>query len=110
MQIIFGKEVADQVRDRYTVLELETFDIAGKGPTTAYCVLDAAKVVIAEMPDLERLTMLHQAVVDGWNRKDFSTVAQGIEHIYGKFGGQLDSFYDELTNRMSLREQHLGQA
>jgi hypothetical protein len=106
MQIIFGKEVAEQVRERHTVLELETFDIAGSGPTTAYCVLDAAQVVLAEMPDMERLVTLHQAVTDAWNRQDYSTVVHGIEHIYGKFGGQLDTYYDELNKR--IKEQNLA--
>lgn len=105
MQIIFGKEIVAQVRERHTCLELETFEVAGQGPITAYCVLDAAHVVLSEMPDLERLTTLHQAIVDAWNRKDYGTVTHGIEHVYGKFGGQLDTFYDELNKR--IKEQNL---
>jgi hypothetical protein len=106
MQIILGKEIADEVRTRHMVLELETFDVPEKGLTTAYCVLQSEKLVISELPDMERLLALHQAVVDAWNRGDYSTVSHGIEHIRGKFGGELDTFYDELEKR--IREQQLG--
>jgi hypothetical protein len=100
MQIIFGKEIADQVREKHLVAELETFPSG-----TAYCVLEPPPM--SEMPDVERLMGLHQAIVDAWNRKDYGTVEFGIEHVHGKFGKQLDSFYDVLTDRM--KEMKIGQ-
>jgi hypothetical protein len=93
MQIIFGKEVADQVRTKHLVAELDTFPEG-----TAYCVLEL--LPMEDLADLDRLMGLHQAVVDAWNKQDYSTVAFGIEHVYGKFGGQLDSFYDVLKDRL----------
>ena len=94
MYIIIGKENADMVRDRYPVMELETL-----AQGTAYCVLPIESIV-QDMPDMERLSGLHHAVVEAWNRGDYSTVLFGIEHVYGRFGGELDSFYDVLKDRI----------
>lgn len=99
MQIIIGTEIAEKLRKKYTICELETFDIGGI-MTIAYCVLPAESISLTEIPDLDRLCKLHQAVIDALNRKDFLTVAHGIEHLRGHFGGELDTFYDVLTERM----------
>jgi hypothetical protein len=103
MHIILGKENAEFLRQRHVVLELETFCLPNKDPVTAYCVVPA-ETIFGEMQDMERLQGLHQAVVDAWNRKDYSTVAFGIEHLRGKFGGELDSFYHILLQ--AIKEKH----
>ena len=64
MHIILGKENAEELRNRHIVLELESFaGLPGKDIVTAYCVLPA-EAIFADMPDIERLQRLHQAVVD----------------------------------------------
>lgn len=100
MHIIFGTDVAEQLKDRHIVLELETFQVENRPPTTAYCVVQAESIALGEMPDIERYSRIHQALVDAWNRKDYVTVAEGIAHLKGKFGGELDSFYEILEDRM----------
>ena len=104
MNIILGKENATILRDRHVVLELETFQLPEKDPITAFCVVPA-EAIFADMPDMVRLQGLHQAVVDAWNRKDYSTVEYGIEHLHGKFSGELDSFYDILLQAIKEKQQ-----
>lgn len=100
MQIIFGKQVAEELRKNHTVLELESFDVGGV-MMPAYCVLMPESITVSEMPDLDRLCRLHQALVDALNRKDYATVTHGIEHLKGKFSGELDSFYSVLEERIA---------
>lgn len=100
MHIIFGSDVAEQLRDRHIVLELETFQVEDRDPVTAFCVVQAESIALGEMPDIERYSRIHQAVVDAWNRQDYVTVAEGVAHLKGKFGGELDSFYEILEDRM----------
>jgi hypothetical protein len=45
MEIIFSREVAEGLRERYTVLELETFDVEGKTLET-FCVVPAEKLMM----------------------------------------------------------------
>lgn len=105
MYIIFGKENAETLRERHIVLELETF--AGENqdpPKTAYCVVQPGSIALGHFPDIDRFSSLHQATVDAWNRQDYSTVKEGIGHLTGQFGGELDSFYDILTQRIAEKE------
>jgi hypothetical protein len=94
MHIIFGQDV-EEIRQKHLVLELETFIVAGK-PTTAYCLVPPESIKVEEMPDLARYKGIHEALIDALNRKDWSTVSEGITHLRGKFNGELDSFYDIL--------------
>ena len=100
MHIIFGTAIADELRQKHTVLQLESFPGVDGEPVTAYCVVTPESIIMTEMPDLERLKRLHQAVVDAWNRQDYHTVMNGIEHLHGRFGGELDSFYSILEERI----------
>jgi len=105
MYIIFGKSQAEALRERHIVLELETFQIEGHNePQTAYCVVQPESIALGQMPDIERLSGLHQATVDAWNRKDYATVTEGIAHLKGSFGGELDSFYVILEDRIKEME------
>ncbi len=101
MHIIFGKEVADELREKYTVLELESFDVGDGLKSTAYCVLNAENVNLSEMPDMPRLCKLHQALIDALHAEKFDTVTELIGHLKGKFNGEMDSFYDILAERIS---------
>ena len=96
MQIIMGKENAALLRERYTLLELETFEWSG----TAYCVLAPEDIALTDMPDLERLCRLHQALIDALNRGDYATVSEALPHLIGRFSGSVDTFYDIIGQRI----------
>lgn len=101
MYIIFGHKAAEELRKKYFVMQLESFMAQGV-EHTAFCVLKPESVVMTDMHDMERLGRLHQAVVDAWNRSDYTTVTQGMSHLKGKFSGELDSFYEELEKRIAI--------
>jgi hypothetical protein len=106
MNIIFGKEIADELRKRHTVLELETFaDPEGK-PYTAYCVLPQEALPITEMHDLDRLCRLHEGLVTALNEKRYPMVLECISHLRGSFSGEMDSFYKVISDRISKINQH----
>lgn len=100
MHIIFGKEVADEIRQKHLVLELETFEIQGE-TKTAYCVIQSGSITMEDMPDIERLSKLHSTLIAALHRNDWATVSEGISHLRGKFGGELDSFYAILDERIA---------
>jgi hypothetical protein len=103
MHIVMGDEYIDELRERHLVLQLETFEAsysASLKKVTAYCVVPQEAIPLQEMPHIERLSAIHQAVVDAWNKQDYRTVENGIEHLKGHFNGELDSFYDILLDRI----------
>jgi len=109
MNIIFGTEMAQQAQDRYTVLELDTFCLL---PTdqivTAYCLVET--VPITEMPAVESLKDLHQNLMAEYRKQNWRYCEDAIAHLTGKWGGELNSFYTELYQRIQgLKQEDLSE-
>lgn len=97
MQIILGSEAADRLRENYTVLELETFHHQGQD-ITAYCVVN--QVPIHELPHLDEHKRLHADFIHELKIGNHEYCINALEHLHGKFNGELDSFYDIISERI----------
>ena len=107
MNIIFGTEMAQQAQERYTVLELDTFNLL---PTreivTAYCLVET--IPIEEMPAIESLKDMHSSLMAEYRKRNWQYCEDAIAHLTGKWHSELNSFYTELYQRiLSLKEQNL---
>jgi hypothetical protein len=98
MQIIFHRHIAEELRKRYTVLDLEEFDVDGQ-KVEAFCVIPAEKIGLGEMCFLEINVKKHADFVSFARAKDYESCRTLVGDLYGKFGGELDSFYDEIMSR-----------
>lgn len=105
MQIIFGRKVADEIKQRYTVLELETLEVRDGEKLEAFCVVSADRIPMEEMPDLEQYIRLHGEYIYALNRKNYRICNDLHKHLYGRFGGELDTFYDEIQRRINLEQE-----
>ncbi len=99
MQLIFGRENADVLRSRYTVLELETLTVNDK-TLDVFCVVPAEKIAIGEITTIENTTKLHNDFVQAIKDQDYNLCKNLYIHLVGKFGGELDSFYEEIIKRI----------
>jgi hypothetical protein len=97
MQIIWDPTVVDQLRKSQTILELETFQVEDKS-LTAYCVLPADKV-LNELSTLDHYMGLHNGFVQALKENNQQLCNELAEHLLGRFGGELDSFYNEIVAR-----------
>jgi hypothetical protein len=109
MLVVFGKENADKLKDRMTILELDTFMQDGlKEPVTAYAVLQFEDIPLDEIPQIENMTNLHNTMWEEYRARRFNFCEQAMEHLRGKWKGGLDSFYDEFSSRIkNLQESQL---
>jgi len=87
------------VQDRYLVLELDTFRIQDK-IVPSWCVIDAGDIPLAEMTELAHFKEQHENLIKNYKKGDLNFVEQMLEHVKGKFGGSVDSFYTELYARL----------
>lgn len=98
MQIIFGDH-EQKIRDRFTVLELDTFQTADSSrPIQTWCVIET--VPLAEIPMLEQLKILHQNLMAEYRKQNWQFCINALQHLQGKWNGEMDSFYDDLAARI----------
>lgn len=98
MNIVIGREVAEQLGEKYTVLPLETFTRDGVF-VEAYCVIPAEKINLGEMMFLEENVRLHNGFLEAYKEENWERMREIDEHLRGKFGGEVDTFYEELLSR-----------
>lgn len=98
MQVIFSRPAAEQLKERYTVLELETFLVEGTVLET-FCVVPAEKMNLGDLPNLDSHIKMHGELIEQLKVKNYQFCADAIEHLMGKFGGELDSFYEIVLER-----------
>jgi hypothetical protein len=98
MNIILGREPAEKLKENYTVLELETFEHNGE-KVTAFCVVN--QVPVMELPSLEQHKKLHETFIAEYNAGNYSFCKDVVEHLIGRFGGELDSFYQTLLDKIA---------
>lgn len=110
MKIIFGKNSAELADKRLTVLELDTFFQVGlEEPITAYAVMDTSNVGIHQFATLKSFTELHNQMLIEYRKQNFKYCEDALEHLTGKWGGDLDSFYEEFGKRIqTLKKEKLG--
>ena len=98
MNIIIGETAAEKLKQNYTVLELETFttDI---GPIKTFCVVN--NVPVPDLLNLENHKELHRKFIQEYYNKNYKFCVDAIEHLTGKFGGELDTFYSTILARIS---------
>lgn len=100
MYIIVGAERASILRNTHTVLSLEKIvreDIEDR----AYCVVPSEAVNFLEISQLTQYVDLHEQFVAEYEKGNYQYCRDAVEHLYGKFGGELDTFYDEILKRIS---------
>ena len=100
MHIIFGNDNAQALDSKYTVLELDTFNLKeSKVTTPAYCIIE--NVGITELPTLEYSKNLHAELIASYGKQNWDFCLEAISHLIGRWGGEVDSFYQELRNRIN---------
>ena len=99
MNLIFNLESKLLLESRYTVLELETIAMPGADPITAWCVVEAEKVI----PEIDMLPLnisLHEDLLSAIKKDDVTAATKLCTELTGKFGGELDTFYEEIQKRI----------
>ena len=100
MNVVFNRQVAEQLKEKYLVLELETFK-AGEQDVETFCVVGGDSIPPTEMPTLKHYEQLHIDFVAALKQGRYNFCLELVPHLRGKFGGELDSFYDVIYERLT---------
>ena len=101
MNIMFEDSINDKVREKYTLLELDTFRFADSKTTSiAYCLVE--NTPITEMFTIEQFLELHKNLMKNYRLQNWKFCEDALEHLTGKWNGELDTFYNEVNRRIQL--------
>jgi hypothetical protein len=106
MEILFGNKEIDTIRanSQYTVLELDTIQVTPNHETeTAYCLI--SDLTIEDMVDLEKKKQMHHDMMDLYKHAQWQQCRELALALRGSWQGAVDSFYDEILQRLTDLEQ-----
>lgn len=107
MNVLLSTQITDEIRERYMLLELDSFRKSiSDEPVTAYALIE--QVSMTEMMVMGQYLDLHKNLMRNYRMRNWNYVEQAIGHLKGKWNQQLDSFYSILLDRVeNLRVQRL---
>ena len=104
MNIILGEEQALPLSEKYTVLSLDSFQIADRPQAIkSFCVIE--NMPITEMAECDNYRELHENLMINYGRRNWSYCEHAIEHLMGRWNRELDSFYADLLDRIQHHKQ-----
>lgn len=100
MHIILGDQITAEVADKYIVLELDSFEIAGRdGTVSAFCLVE--NVPLQELPQADQFRDLHAQMIRNYRAGNWKFCEDALGHLMGRWNGEVDSFYKDLQCRLS---------
>jgi len=100
MYIIIGEEAVSALNKNYIILDLEKMPI-NDSYIRAFCVVDSESIPFAEVAELDNNVKLHKTMMEQFELKNYQFCLQALDHLKHKFGGELDSFYEILRDKIN---------
>lgn len=99
MNVIFGRDKAQLLGERYTVLELDTVRYGADGrELELFCSVE--DLPLDELATLEEDRAKHAQLIESYRTRDWQTASLLINDLRGRWCGELDSFYSNLAARI----------
>jgi hypothetical protein len=98
MNIIFDHNQVEQLKGKYTVLELDTFGLPDGTIRAAHCVIQ--NVTLESLSRIQSLMELHDSLISNFKDRNWLYCEEVIKMLIGSWGGELDTFYINLQNRV----------
>jgi len=104
MHIILGEQNVKEVSDKYVVLELDTFQTTDQDtPISAFCLIE--NVPINELAQVDQYRDMHQQMIKNYRLANWKFCEDALEHLRGRWNGEVDSFYDVISKRIQQQQQ-----
>ena len=98
MNIILGEDAVKELESKHIILELDAIKFPNGKVMTAYCVVD--KPGLPDFMNLENLKNMHAGLVRNYRLRRWDYCLDAISHLLGSWGGDVDTFYINLKNRV----------
>ena len=105
MYIVMGNDVKT-LDEKYITFELDTIRYAeNEEPVTSYCVITNEHVPLTDVNRIDEYKQLHAKLMENYKKRNWKFCIDSIEHLKGRFKGEMDSFYDDMEKRCQVFQQ-----
>jgi hypothetical protein len=101
MDIIFSRQTAEELAEKYLILELEPHIVEDQVLET-FSVIPSDKIPLTEYTSLDHYKKLHATFVQANKDKNGKLCHDLAEYLKGRWGGELDEFYNIVCSRFNL--------
>jgi hypothetical protein len=104
MDIILENNLTNDIKDRHTLFRLDVFGSSSdqaQSTTQSYALIDAGKLSLDDLPSLRAIKLLHESMIDEYRAGQLDAALNKISMLVGSLGGELDSFYTVLADRIN---------
>ena len=114
MHIVYGKEQADRLKEKYTVLELDTVKVEEVDKNlTLFAVVDTEKLGVIDLPQLAQWVKLHEDLIRNlkktnkklWEIEDNIRTKESNQEFDEEFIKLARSVYIENDERASIKKE-----
>ena len=101
MNIVLENNLTDEMKDKFMLVELDSFQHEPNGDATkSFAVITKDEINVQEIHNIKQYIDLHNNLMKNYRMKNWKYCEDDIEHLQGKFRGELDSFYAVLSERI----------
>jgi len=105
MYIVVGDDV-NQLDEKYITFELDTVRYAeDQAPITSYCVITNEHVPLTDINRIDEFKNLHAKLIENYKKRNWKFCIDAIGHLKGRFKGEMDTFYHDMEQRVSVFQQ-----
>ena len=105
MYIVIGDDVT-ALDEKYITFELDTVRYAeDQDPITSYCVITNEHVPLTDINRIDEFKNLHAKLMENYRKRNWKFCIDAIEHLKGRFKGEMDTFYADIEKRCEVFQQ-----
>ena len=105
MNIIFEEKLTEDIREKYILLELDTFSPEPNVFKKCWALIGKDEVNVQEVHNMDQFTDLHHNMIKNYGLKNWKFCHDALDHLIGKFRGEIDSFYRIMRERVEQLEK-----
>jgi len=92
MNIIFNQQIADNLREKYVILELDTvMQPALSEPVTLNALVE---IGLNDIPTISFFREMHEEMISAYKSSNWQRAIELATGLLGQFNGELDEFYN----------------
>ena len=100
MNIILENKITEDIKEKYMLVELDTFQYEGGDEQKSFAVISKDEITLQDFQNIEMYVDLHNNFMKNYRTKNWKFCEDALDHLRGKFRGELDSFYQVMTDRL----------